>query len=87
MDCSFGQVCTGEAHARHPQAAKITVPVVVGDYPTLALTESGCSQMLVHQSLSLQVDPRLGMIRLQCIHSDIRPFLSAQVRLTVDGVT
>uniref|UniRef100_A0A452ITM0 CCHC-type domain-containing protein n=1 Tax=Gopherus agassizii TaxID=38772 RepID=A0A452ITM0_9SAUR len=43
---TFGQVCSGEARARRPQPAKITVPVVVEGYRTVALPDSGCGQTL-----------------------------------------
>ncbi|XP_050804276.1 putative SCAN domain-containing protein SCAND2P [Gopherus flavomarginatus] len=87
MECHFGQVCSGEAHVRRPQAAKITVPVVMEGYPTVALIDSGCDQTLVRQNLGPQANTRLGMIQLQCIHWDIRLYPSTQAQLTVGGVT
>ncbi|XP_074843086.1 uncharacterized protein LOC142009235 [Carettochelys insculpta] len=85
--CGFGRVWAAEKRARPPQAATITVPILVGTEATVALVDSGCSQTLVRQRAGLEADPALGTIRLQCIHGDVRPYPSARVPLTVAGVT
>ncbi|XP_039350157.1 uncharacterized protein LOC120374479 [Mauremys reevesii] len=87
LECTFGQVYSGEGRARRWQAAKITVPVVVEGRPTVALLDSGCSQTLVCQTMGPQANNHLGKIQLQCIHGDIRPYPSTRAQLTIDGVT
>uniref|UniRef100_A0A8C3FJN2 SCAN box domain-containing protein n=1 Tax=Chrysemys picta bellii TaxID=8478 RepID=A0A8C3FJN2_CHRPI len=87
LECTFGRVCAREARARPSQAAKITVPVVIEGYPTVALLDSGCRQTLVRRHFGPPADARLGEIRLQCIHGDIRPYRSTRAQLTIEEVT
>uniref|UniRef100_A0A452IPR2 Peptidase A2 domain-containing protein n=1 Tax=Gopherus agassizii TaxID=38772 RepID=A0A452IPR2_9SAUR len=53
----------------------------------MALLDSGCGQRLIRNHLGPPADARLGEIRLQCTHGDVRPYPSAWAQLTIDGVT
>lgn len=50
------------------------------------LVNSGCGQIFIHQGLIRTSDSSVRVIQLQCIQGDVKPYLSAQVSMTVNGV-
>lgn len=85
MDCSIGQVCTGESYAHKQTAMKVTVPVSIGGLQVIALVNSGCGQILIHRGLTPMSDPTFGVT--QCIHGDMKPYSSDHILLMLNGVT
>lgn len=84
-DCSFGQVCSWEARACNRPSGKLTIPLDVNRVQLSGLIDSECGETLVHQNLTPSPDLLLGVIPLQCIHGDVKPYPKAQVALTVRG--
>lgn len=85
MDCSFGQICSGEARACKQPLGKLTVPLAVNGVPVSTLIDLRCGQTLICQDLALPPDLPLVRIQIQCIHGDVRPYPKAQVILTMNG--
>lgn len=85
MDCSFGEVWIGESHAPKQPNGKVTIPVAMGRLQVATLVNSGCGQSLVHQRF-VTSDLAPGVIRLLCIHEEVKPYSSTWVTMMMNEV-
>lgn len=87
MSCGFCQICMGKSLPDRQHATKITISVNVGEVQATALVDSGCGHTLIRQGLIPTFNFGIGEICFQCIHRDVKPYLSARIPLMVNGVT